>query len=71
MHLATMPAAPAAAPSPTLRAVPEPDRTPSLSPARRALLSVALTALMGAAEPEPREPEGQTLRPVHGPRGQA
>jgi hypothetical protein len=43
-----------------------------MSPARRDLLALALVALTGAVEPEPRpEPEGQTLRPTQGPRGQA
>lgn len=72
MHLVAMPA-PAADPSLTaashLAPMPTTDR---LSPARRALLSLALTALVGATKSEPREPEGQRdLRPTQGPRGQA
>lgn len=74
MHLAASPAAaPVAAPyvAPALAAAPEPERR--MSAARRDLLCVALAALVGAAEPEPRPaPEGQRdLRPVDGPRGQA
>lgn len=73
MHLAASPAAASvAAPyvAPALAAVPEP--APRMSAARRDLLCVALAALVGAVEPEPRPaPEGQALRPVDGPRGQA
>jgi len=74
VHLAASPAAaPVAAPyvAPAL-AVVAPEPAPRMSTARRDLLCVALAALVGAVEPEPRaEPEGQTLRPVDGPRGQA
>ena len=73
MHLAALPAAaPAAAPrtAPGLTPVAEP--APRMSHARRDLLALALVALTGAVEPEPRpEPEGQTLRPTQGPRGQS
>lgn len=72
MHLAASPAAaPVAAPYVAPAAAPEP--APRMSAARRNLLCVALAALVGAAEPEPRTaPEGQRdLRPVDGPRGQA
>ncbi len=73
MHLAALPAAvPAAAlrTAPGLALTTEP--APRMSAARRDLLALALVALTGAVEPEPRpEPEGQTLRPTQGPRGQA
>jgi hypothetical protein len=71
VHIAVLPAAaPVAAPrhTPSLALAIEP--APRLSAARRDLLALALVALTGAVEPEPRpEPEGQTLRPV-GPRAQ-
>ena len=73
MHLASLPAAaPVAAPrtTPGLALTTEP--APRMTTARRDLLALALVALTGAVEPEPRpEPEGQTLRPTQGPRGQA
>lgn len=66
-----------AAPAPALHIAPSPEPAPSrlltrlrLSRATAVALSLLLDGVCG--EPEPRlAPEGQTLRPVDGPRGQA
>lgn len=66
-----------AAPAPALHIAPSPEPAPSrlltrlrLSRATAVALSLLLDPLCGEPESRPA-PEGQTLRPVDGPRGQA